>query len=328
MEKHYISVPEYLVFENTIHFINSFKLLNEQRLYVFDFKNLRRIDPFSILLLSSELEIFKKNNPESKFSAKNFEQCTYAAHMGFFQSFGLDFGKFPGEAKNNNRYIPLKIYTVSDIKQSARDALVNPGEILEDFAREISTVLTQNTDRNLADILRYCIREIFRNIVEHSNTTKFGFCAQYLPSLNKVSFSVLDRGMGIKNSLSENPELTLNDDLTALKESLKPGISGKTYPSQLNKPTGEWANSGFGLFMTSSICKNGGSFFIASGESGIYLSQGNEKILNVNIQGSALNLTINLDKKEKFREILANLHKEIKEFENIKASKSSLDILE
>ncbi|NHM02593.1 hypothetical protein [Flavobacterium difficile] len=328
MEKHYISVPEYLVFENTIHFINSFKLLNEQRLYVFDFKNLRRIDPFSILLLSSELEIFKKNNPESKFSAKNFEHCTYAAHMGFFQSFGLDFGKFPGEAKNNNRYIPLKIYTVSDIKQSARDALVNPGEILEDFAREISTVLTQNTDKNLADILRYCIREIFRNIVEHSNTTKFGFCAQYLPSLNKVSFSVLDRGMGIKNSLSENPELNLNDDLTALKESLKPGISGKTYPSQLNKPTGEWANSGFGLFMTSSICKNGGSFFIASGESGIYLSQGNEKILNVNIQGSALNLTINLDKKEKFREILANLHKEIKEFENIKASKSSLDILE
>lgn len=157
---------------------------------------------------------------------------------------------------------------------------------------------------------------------------KFGFCAQYLPSLNKVSFSVLDRGIGIKNSLSENPELTLTDDLTALKESLKPGISGKTYPSQINKPTGEWANSGFGLFMTSSICKNGGSFFIASGDSGIYLSQGNEKILNVNIQGSALNLTINLDKKESFRKILTNLHKEIKEFENIKASKSSLDILE
>ncbi len=328
MEKHYISVPEYLVFENTISFINSFKLLREQRIYVFDFESLRRIDPFSILLLSSELDIFKKNNPESKFSAKNFDHCTYAAHMGFFQSFGLDFGKFPGEAKNNNRYIPLKIYTVSDIKQSARDALVNPGEILEDFAKEISTVLTQNSDKNLADILRYCIREIFRNIVEHSNTKKFGFCAQYLPSLNKVSFSVLDRGIGIKNSLSENPELTLTDDLTALKESLKPGISGKTYPSQINKPTGEWANSGFGLFMTSSICKNGGSFFIASGDSGIYLSQGNEKILNVNIQGSALNLTINLDKKESFRKILTNLHKEIKEFENIKASKSSLDILE
>ena len=56
--------------------------------------------------------------------------------------------------------------------------MVNPGEVLEDFAKEISSVLTQNNDEKLTEILRYCIREIFRNIVEHSHTNQFGFCAQ------------------------------------------------------------------------------------------------------------------------------------------------------
>lgn len=327
MDKHIIIIPKYLIFENTITFINSFKELRENMDYVFDFKNLSLIDPFSILFLSSELNNFKENNPESNFHFKNYEHCTYAAHMGFFQSFGLNYGKFPGEAKNNNRYIPLKIFSVIEIKEAARELMVNPGEILEDIAKEISTVLTQNVDINLTEILRYCIREILRNIVEHSNTVKFGFCAQYLPSHNKVSFSVLDRGIGIKTSLSDNPKLNLENDLIAIKESLKPGISGKIYAGQKRKPKGEWANSGYGLYMTSNICKNGGSFFVASGKSGIYLTGVNEKNLNINIEGTALNLTINLNQKVNLKQILEELRDNVPKQVEIKASKSSMDVL-
>lgn len=193
MEEYIIYVPKYLLFESTIDFINSFKNLREKRKYVFDFKNQIRIDPISLLLLSSELDLFKKANPESEFSAKNFTHCSYPAHMGFFKSFGLDFGKFPGEAGNlNNRYIPIRIYSVSQIKEAARENMVNPGEILEGFAAEITKVLTQDKEENLSEILQYCVREILRNIVEHSNTEKFGFCAQFLPSQSKVSFAVLE----------------------------------------------------------------------------------------------------------------------------------------
>lgn len=327
MQKHVISIPNNLVIDETIAFINSFKELKELREYIFDFKLLVRIDPFSILLLSSELKIFKQNNPDCKFSAKNYEHCTYAAHMGFFKSFGLDYGKEPGEAKNNNRYIPLKIYYVDDIKQTARDLMVNPGEVLEDFAKEISSVLTQNNDEKLTEILRYCIREIFRNIVEHSHSKQFGFCAQYLPSLKRVSFAVLDRGIGIKNSLMDNPKLILENDLMAIEESIKPGVSGKIYAGQKRKPKGDWANSGYGLYMTSNICKNGGSFLVASGKSGIYLSGANKKILDVNIVGTALNLTINLNQSENLKEILKELRDNIGNYVVIKASKSSMDVL-
>ena len=327
MEKHIIIVPKYLVFEETISFINSFKTLTANKDYIFDFKLLSRIDPFSILFLSSELRLFKENNPDSNFHAKNYQHCSYAAHMGFFKSFGLDFGKSPGEANNNNRYIPLKIFYVADIKEAARELMVNPGEILEDYAREISSVLTQNKNENLTEILRYCIREILRNIVEHSYTGQFGFCAQYLPSLKKVSFAVLDRGIGIKKSLSDNPKLNLVNDLIAIEESIKPGISGKIYAGQKRKPKGEWANSGYGLYMTSNICKNGGSFFVASGKSGMYLSGLNKKYLNVNIDGTALNLTINLDQSENLKKLLEELRNNVGKQVEIKASKSSMDVL-
>lgn len=326
MEEYLISVPRDLFFESTITFINSFKDLRLTKKYVFDFKDQTRIDPISLLLLSSELDLFKKANPNSEFSAKNFSHCTYPAHMGFFKSFGMDFGKFPGEAKNNNRYIPIRIYKTIDIKESARDLMVNPGEILEGFAKEISLVLTQDADSNLTEILRYCVREILRNIVEHSDSEKFGFCAQYLPSYNKVSFAVLDRGIGVKKSLSNNPKLTLINDFEALEYALMPGISGKVYPGQKRKPKGEWANSGYGLYMTSNICKNGGSFFIGSGYNGIYISEKEARPLNLKIDGTALNLTINLNQKENLNEILKQIRNKVPLRVSIKASKSSMDL--
>jgi hypothetical protein len=320
-----VQVPRYLIFERTIDFVNSFKNKQGFNKCVFDFEQLNRIDPFSLLYLSSELRTFKIKNKNSEFLAKNFKHCTYAAHMGFFQAFGLDFGKFPGEAKNNNRYIPIRIYDVQQIKETARDSMVHTGEILEGFAKEISEVLTQNHDKELTEILRYCLREALRNIVEHSNSERFGFCAQYLPSLNIVSFAVLDRGIGIRKSLLENPKLNLESDLVAIQESLKPGISGKTYPGQKRKPKGDWANSGYGLYMTSNICKNGGSFFIASGDKGIYLSNSDEKLLDINIEGTSLNLTINLNQKNNLNDILKELRNEAGKFTVIKASKSTMN---
>jgi len=320
-----IEVPRYLIFERTIDFINSFKNLDSKNKYIFDFEKLKRIDPFSLLYLSSELRTLKLDNPESEFIAKNFQHCTYAAHMGFFQAFGLDYGKFPGEAKNNNRYIPIRLFNVPQIKESARDLMIHNGEILEGYAKEISEVLTQNYDKDLTEILRYCLREALRNIVEHSNSNKFGFCAQYLPSLNVVSFAVLDRGIGIKKSLEDNPKLKLESDLDAIRESLKPGVSGKVYSGQKRKPKGDWANSGYGLYMTSNICKKGGSFFIASGNKGVYLSSNDEKLLDLHINGTSLNLTINLNQKNNLNELLRELREEAGKLTKIKASKSSMN---
>lgn len=325
MKEIHILVPRNLIFEQTIEFIGSFNQNREKGKYIFDFRDMGRIDPFSLLLLSSELVTFKGNNPGCTFSARNYSHCTYAAHMGFFQAFGLDFGKLPGQADGNDRYIPMRLFGVEDIKQTARDLGVNPGEVLDDFAEDISSVLTQNNNIQLAKILKYTIREILRNIVEHSESIDFGFCAQYLPSLNRVSFSVLDRGIGIRESLSLNPNLNSLTHEEAIRQSLKPGISGKTYPGQKRKQKGDWANSGYGLYMTSNICKNGGSFFIASGNVGFYLSGNDEKVMDISLDGTALNLTLNLDQPLGLEEILKQLRNLAGTKTKVKASKSSMN---
>ena len=51
MKTHNIIVPSYLKFEKTLEFIDTFKSLKEDCNYVFDFKNLKQIDPFSLLCL-------------------------------------------------------------------------------------------------------------------------------------------------------------------------------------------------------------------------------------------------------------------------------------
>lgn len=320
-----IMVPKHLYFEETINFINSFANLREDRNYIFDFSNTTRIDPFSLLFVSSELEVFKKNNPKSLFHARYFMHLTYPAHMGFFKSFGLDYGKEPGEAKGSNTYSPIRVQNVEDIKELSRELMVNPGVVLENYAEELSNILTQNKDENVADVLRYSIREILRNIVEHSESDKFSFCAQYLPSKGIVNFSVLDKGIGIIQSLSHNPKITIKDDLEAIRWALKPGVSGKTYPGQKNKPRGEWANSGYGLYMTSNICKMGGSFFISTGTKGLLITEKQEREFDLETHGTAIYLSIDLNRIYELNKMLYDFGEQVPKDVFLIPSKSTMD---
>ncbi|WP_282133006.1 hypothetical protein [Cellulophaga baltica] len=325
MKEKTIDVPKNLYFEETIDFVNSFASIRKKRNYVFDFKKTLRIDPFSLLFVSQELKIFKNNNPLSTFHARNFLHLTYPGHMGFFKSFGLDFGKEPGEAKGSETYSPIQVLNVQDIKKSARDLLVNPGVVLDKYAESISNILTQNKSELITNVLRYSMREILRNIVEHSQSEKFSFCAQYLPSKGKVTFAVLDNGIGLKKSLSDNPKLTLKSDLDALLWGLKPGVSGKVYPGQKKKPKGEWANSGYGLYMTSNICKKGGSFFISSGNKGILLTDKKQREFELETHGTAVYLDIDLKSIYELDKMLKELGENIPKNVFLQPSKSTMD---
>lgn len=323
-----ITIPNNLIFESSIDFIKKLREIQQTDKITFDFKNLRRIDPFSLLYVSSEINICRKKFKNSEFQAKNYNNgnCNYMAHMGFFQAFGLDFGNRPSQAKGSNTYVPMHIYDTSEINQEAIEAMVHPAQLLENKAKEISKILTQEQSGNLNETFTYCIREILRNVIEHSETKRFGFCAQFLPTQNKVHFSILDRGIGLKKSLQNNPKLNLPDDKTAIIEALKPGVSGKVYSGQKRKPKGEWANSGYGLFMTSNICENGGSFFIASGSQGFYLNRDTNRFLNTPINGTAINLTIDTTTIKSLYEMLRDIDKK-NEIQTLKPSKSSLGLI-
>lgn len=323
-----VQVPRRLTLESSVQFACELRDLPESEVYVLDFGGVGRIEPFALLFLSSELQRFSSKRKGSHFVAENYEGCTYAGHMGFFKSFGLDFGKSAGEAKGSGTYIPITIYDVEIIKQQAADNYEVVGAFVEKKAEEMASLLTRSDYGDLFDTLTYSIREIVRNVIEHSESNQFGFCAQYWPSYGSVELAILDRGIGIRRGLSSNPYLQINNDHEALNLSLMPGVSGKAYKGVRRNPNDVWANSGYGLYMTSRLCREGGSYFIASGDTGLYLSEKKKRYLETPFDGTAIKLTLNTQRLKSLSEMLARYRDDAAKYDTtdnhgISASKAS-----
>lgn len=314
LESHTITLPRRLTLESTIQFANELHEVPESKKYVLDFQLVGRIEPYAMLFLSSEIQRWREKFPESTFAVQNHKSKSYAAHMGFFKAFGVDFGNTPGEAMGSSRYLPVSIWAADKLREGAAENYEAVGEFIEKQAEEMSAVLTQTDSGDLFDTLTYSIREIIRNVVEHSESKQFGFCAQYWPTYRRVELALLDRGIGVRQGLCTNPHLVVENDHDALNYALMPGISGKAFKGAKRDKHDVWENSGFGLYMTSRLCREGGSFFIASGDTGIYLSEKKKRYLNTPFNGTALRLLLNTDRLTGLSSMLERYSKEAVQF--------------
>ncbi len=291
-----IQIPRSLDLKSTISFVNDIFSLPQKKEYNFDFKNLIWIEPFSLLYLSFCLNKFSSKYPESNFCVSSYDNTNasnYAGHMGFFKSFGIDAGKFPGEATGNCNYIPIEIFRIKKWKDAAIKQKKPIGEIIENQSREFAQVLTREAKGDLVDTIEFTLREIIRNVAEHSKAKQVGFVAQYWPRKEYVELAILDSGIGLKKSLSKNPYLEKDmSDKSALSYALLPGISGKMYKGKYKDPYDQWENSGFGLYMASEICRNGGSFFVCSGKAGTLLRKDDKENIKMSVSCTALRLRL------------------------------------
>lgn len=164
----------------------------------------RWFPPFSMLLLSALLRQFCANRPDARRRAREHENHSYAAHFGFFRSFGLQHGNAPGEAPGSSRYVPITELDVEEIRQEAFDSFQEVGDVIEGKAAELAGILTRHQSGELQDTLSYSIREIMRNVVEHSGSDKIHLCAQYWPQRHEVEVGIVDDGIGIHRALTGN----------------------------------------------------------------------------------------------------------------------------
>ena len=305
-----VKIPQNLSLRNALNFCNRLWNLEHSDEYEFDFANLSRVEPFTMAYVANELKRFRKTKPESKFTALNHKNKSYAAHMGFFRAFGLKFGNEPGEAAGSSTYLPLTILNVSDLQQEAADSYDHVGNIIEAKSEQIAKILTRQNSGDLVDTLTFSIREILRNVVEHSESEIIEYCAQYWPTKNLVELAVLDTGNGIMHGLSTNPFLNISNERDALHLAMLPGVSGKMYKGVKKRKHDEWQNSGFGLYMTSRICRNGGDFFIASNDKSIFLDRTSKNDLECKYKGTALRLRIDTSKIYSYSEMLAQYRNE------------------
>ena len=323
---HIVKVPD-LNLENTIEFVKGLYSLPKSDKYIFDFSAANHFEPISLLYLSSEIRLCRGRHPESEFRASNYKSSTYAAHMGFFQAFGLNFGNYPTtdlSEWNRSTYLPIRILNADEVRKAAAERMLPIGEYIDNVVKDLTKILIQDTLVNTYGVLAYSLREIFRNVIEHSETSQFAFCAQYWPSKHKASLAILDRGIGIKTSLSANPYLNLETHLDAIQQALLPGISGKMYKGKKKNHHDHWQNSGYGLYMTSEICKKGGSFFIASGHGAMKFEAEEVQTFELFVPGTLIEITIDTNQITKVEDMLMELSINVKKKKgSLKPSKAS-----
>ncbi|HEL0650889.1 TPA: hypothetical protein TUV19_001926 [Streptococcus equi subsp. zooepidemicus] len=138
-----------------------------------------------------------------------------------------------------------------------------------------------------------------RNTPEHAKTDKLWICGQYWKSYNLAEIAILDEGIGVFKSITQNLSHReyIENNLMALQWSLKAGISDAFKPSIKQKNDDMWANSGFGLFMVSEICKHlNGSFCLVSYDNYILIDNHGINTGSTYFKGTAIRIKVPCDK--------------------------------
>lgn len=269
-----------LVFPNNCNEENIFKFCAELQAQhgvekiTIDFSNMGRIEPFAMIYLAKLINDFKRLDRDISIECRGHSNKQYPANMGFFKAFGLQHGKSPEQGiRDTDNFIPFTILDMQTIKDEAAQQYTVGQEIIEKRALHLAEVLSRQEKTDLVEALNYSIREIIRNVYEHSSSIKVAYCAQYWPTYHKVEIAIADNGIGLRESLSKNPFIDAKSDSEAIQLALMPAISSKNYKGRKVNASDPWHNSGYGLYMSSRICSLGGSFLVCSGNHAIKLNE-------------------------------------------------------
>lgn len=287
-----IRIPAKYGILDVIEFAQTLKSLPEEGEVIVDFSDMGVVRPFALLLLSSAFDRQRIAKPKLRLLPRHYAQASYAAHMGFFRAFGVQYGRQPAMSVGDGNYLTVTVKEVVSLRREAKDMGVPVGELVQEEAHQLAEILSRTKSGQLFDTLEYSIREIVRNTVEHSKSPVVEWCAQYWPRYDKVEIAILDRGIGIASSLRANPTLTIKSDRNALDLAMLPGISRNVYPGSPQVGTNIWLNSGFGLYMTSRLCREGGDFFIGSGDCGVYMKHTQKSWFPFGFEGTAVRMVL------------------------------------
>lgn len=314
-----IKVPQ-LNATDTINFCSNLEELGLEKTYTFDFSNTTNYEPFGMLLSSAAIRQFCTNRnltPEQykmlPIYNKNF---SYAGHMGYFQSAGFPLGKKPGEAPGGATYIPLTKINVEQWVQNSIQAghYLEQIDIIEAESKSLARVLVQD-NAELCKLFQYLIRESIRNVPEHAGTNEVWICGQYWRnrSGHPAEIAILDEGMGIMQSLCRNRRHRefISSNKEALEWSIKPGVSASFDPSKGDNGNNPNANSGYGLYIISEICRmTGGRFILLSETDCLDVSPHSRYNRISNFHGTAMAIRINTDGIHKYQEVIDTARKQ------------------
>jgi anti-sigma regulatory factor (Ser/Thr protein kinase) len=280
--------------------LKNLSLENKNILNITSHKKWISVHPVILCILAS----LKLENPKLKVNFEIMEATSkhYFERMGLFKYLNLNFGKEVKKYEKSGRFIPLTTIKTDDD--------------LTKFIQELIPLL--HLDKKKIQPIIYTISELVRNVLEHSKSKDGAIvCTQYYQKSNIVRLGIVDRGIGIKTSISKSH--LVKDDEDAILKSLTPGITGKT-----SKEGGTEYNAGAGLFFIKSFSSVNKEFFLIYSGTSYYKLLKNrhkKKILNSNPKkdkhsiksslpfwkGTVVGVDISIENSEKFYEIFDSI---------------------
>lgn len=305
-------VPE-LNLQQALSFEKSLQEIVPTDDFIFDFSRMSNFDPLPMLLTGSIIKRYRRQYPQISFSVDGINTIgkSYAGTMGFFKyiSPSLEIGKAPGEAYGSPNYIPITLLSTDDLQrnQYKQGSYLSLGDIIENEAGRLAQIVDRG-NAELHKLLTYLIREILRNTPEHAQSNQMWICGQYWPSYELAEIAIIDEGIGVYNSITKNiaHREYITNNAVALQWALKAGISQAFRPSGKQKSNDEWANSGFGLYMVSEICKYlNGSFCIISYGNYILIDNHGVQAGETSFHGTAIRMRVPTKRISSAKEIIS-----------------------
>ena len=304
-----LTLNEALTFENALFAIEPTEEMT------FDFSRMSNFDPLPMLMMGAIMRRYRSQHPNIRFHMDGVATSGkgYAGTMGFFKyvSILLDIGKMPGEANGSSNYIPITPIVVDELQraESEQGNYMVLGDIIEKEAGRLARIVDRGNNE-LHKLLTFLIREILRNTPEHAKSDTMWVCGQYWPSHELAEIAIIDEGIGVFQSITQNATHReyITDNATALKWALKAGISKAFRPSAKQKSSDEWANSGFGLYMVSEICKHlNGNFCIVSYGNYVLINNHGIKSGETSFHGTAIRMQIPSNKISTAQSIISTI---------------------
>jgi anti-sigma regulatory factor (Ser/Thr protein kinase) len=267
-----------------------------------DFSQLRYSLPIAMLVAGSKVREWKLYRSARGYECRyrgvdsGIQAHSYLMHLGFFDFIGVPHGNQVGQARGSARYLPITraIRPAVDVRDVGLDAWYGA---IESEARRLAGVLAgSHDDTEELRTYTYCIREIIRNVFEHSGADECFICGQRWQ--HGVEIALIDEGVGIGATLNEG-----SGDADALLQSIRPGVSRT---SQHDNTENIYDNSGFGLFVLSELAASFGWFVLGSGVAQLV---GHQKLRDVeasSFRGTYFGMRL-LAAPNDFRSVLADI---------------------
>ncbi len=237
--------------------------------------------------------------------------------MGIFQKLGLSSDICFEEGET---YLaPKKVHLTDVYKQLDEEGKKIEGyydDLSEKIVEKVLRCKVKEYDDKLTDLFTYVVREIIRNIFDHSKTDYFYYGSQYIPANKEVELVIADNGLGIANTIPFDLEerwYNKNTTVDAIEKAFTPGLTAASNHSYAPE---DYKNSGFGLAMVKRIVESAeGNLSMATSDKSVTFVNNSTSFKSCNMPGTLIRLRVQLDDlaKVNFDEQLDLAVKEAKE---------------